>query len=181
MSRNSKMGKYCVRSKSGMYYLLWFGEFMFLALLLGCLWLLFFDAETAANGEAWFYQWFGIPISAVAALLCTKGLYDELRPRVVVEGDSLLYYPRWKKPCRYRIGEITGRKTWLINDDAMRVIGPLFGTIGAIATNDMDTSRFELTYFIGEEPAIKIHTGMKNARRLDEAVKAHLEADGFLS
>lgn len=181
MSRNGLAEKYCVRSKSGLYYVLWLGEVLFIGMLFACVWLLFFDAETAESGEAWFYQWFGIPLSVCFTFLCTKGLYDELRPRVVVEGGTLLYYPKWKKPRRYRIDQITGRKTWLINDDALRAIGPMFGVIGAVATKDMDTSRFEITYLIGGEPAIKIHTGMQNARRLDETVKAHLKMIGTVS
>lgn len=179
MRENKAAETYCVRSKSGLYYLFFVGLFFFIALSVLCVWLAFFDPEGAADGGSSVFGWLGIPLSLGFALLCAAALYDESRPRVTVEGDALLYYPKWKKVRRYRIGEITGRQTRLVNDDTLKAIGPMFGLLGSAAVKDMDQTRFEISYLIDGEPAVRIHSGMKNACRLDDAVKAHLAEAGI--
>lgn len=151
-------GSYVVRTKTPTRFFAWIGLMLFMTLAGLLAWL-----HISGGGESVGTMIMEYGACFVLAALCAYAIYRERRPRIVVQGDALVCFPRWKRRQTAFIGEITSRRvtvgTTLPTRDSSG--GPGF----------YGTMCYEITYIAGEKELITIHTRMENANRFDSAVK----------
>lgn len=109
-----------------------------------------------------------------AAALGWLLIYCLMRPRIKVCRNKMICYPRFKKKEVIEISDITQRRTEIFNDKSAVSFA---GAAGYGATGGKSGVLMKITYFVKEREIITIHTGMRNAQKLELSVKKALEAN----
>ena len=158
--------KYVVRTRApGRMFIGIFDMVLFVALSAA---LIFFnsiveDKEPAGTIFLW------IVLCSVFVLCSAFEVYRTVRPRVKVSGGSLECFPMWKRKRTADISKIDSRKS-----DWYNALPTLFGALGYAANRGRSTRFCLISYYMNGELMITVDSRMKNAQRLDEAVKASL-------
>ncbi len=108
---------------------------------------------------------------AVLFLLSICEIYIGRRPRLYVDGEKLVCYPRWKRKFSCSISDISERSTRLRADYDGLIIGGAAGYAASLGRSGM---YYDVTYRMKDGSVIRVETRMINAQILDNAVKGYL-------
>ncbi len=110
---------------------------------------------------------------ALFAALGIFSVYCGLRPCVKVDGDHVMYYPRWKKKRTVSLDDIAKKLTFNRADDST----PTYGVAGYCATGGKSAVLSEMVYYDADKnELLRFTSNMKNFTRLDSLIAERLQA-----
>ncbi len=117
-------------------------------------------------------------MSVVSFLLKLYGaycIYSAFRPKIIVNNETITYYPQFKRKREINIAEITqkSRKVDKFDIIAKNQNGILnIGFITAVQLNKNNFERFVniISYYSGDEKILTFKSHMKNAKLLEEYI-----------
>lgn len=147
------------------------------------LWFLNWDLmrETLAEDNIYLFFWGMI---GVFLLLFAFSFYAQRQPRIEVDGQDIVFYPKWGPSKRVSLLEITSRKEKPDYYDPKQaaVVGALGGGLLAYAVTKRNASTMATpkamiyTYYSGNTKLITVSTReMENVERFDQMVVSRLE------
>ena len=137
--------------------------------------------EYLAEDNSYLFFWAMI---GIFILLFAFTFYAQRRPRIVVDGQDITFYPKWKPSIRIPLSEITSRKEKPDYYDPKQaaVAGALGGGLLAYAVTKHNASTMPTpkamiyTYYNGSVKLITVSTReMENVERFDQMVVSKLE------
>lgn len=137
--------------------------------------------EYLAEDNSYLFFWAMI---GIFILLFAFTFYAQRRPRIVVDGQDITFYPKWRSSIRIPLSEITSRKEKSDYYDPKQaaVAGVLGGGLLAYAVTKHNASTMPTpkamiyTYYNGSVKLITVSTReMENVERFDQMVVSKLE------
>ena len=137
--------------------------------------------EYLAEDNSYLFFWAMI---GIFILLFAFTFYAQRRPRIVVDGQDITFYPKWRPSIRIPLSEITSRKEKPDYYDPKQAAaaGALGGGLLAYAVTKHNASTMPTpkamiyTYYNGSVKLITVSTReMENVERFDQMVVSKLE------
>lgn len=114
-------------------------------------------------------------------------IYRGSRPKVIVEGNGMKYYPPFEKPICINISDVCGRRVSKSQTDTMvvattgGVVGGFIGvliSLGISAASEKKKMPLYISYKTRDGKIISIDSRMKNADLLDQSIIQNLKMIG---